>query len=166
MQLFKFSIHTSPQHPCTRRSLAVWSPRNFQYTPKQWFSVLLGVKRTSDSSSAPQYCLGSIYSSLAGHLSSHKTSNNRAVRGATFHNVWIALCTEKPRDLRPCINPFRAQNATRIRLISCRGCKNWKHQIEVWWHQGRGWIREQQLSILCKLVKFSNSMWVSTILRG
>lgn len=86
-QPFKSRIHTSLQHPCTRRSLAVRSLRNFQYTPKRWFSVLLGVKRTSDSSSAPRYCLGSIYSSLAGHFLSHQTSNNRAVHGATFRNV-------------------------------------------------------------------------------
>ena len=77
-------IHTSLQHPCTRHSLAVRLPRNFQYTPKQWFLVLLGVKRTSDSSSVPQHCLGNIYSSLTGHLLSHETSNNRVVRGATF----------------------------------------------------------------------------------
>ena len=65
------------------------SPRNFQYVPKRQLSVLFGAKRTSDSSSAPQHCLESIYLSLAGHLSSCETSNNRAVLGATFRNIYF-----------------------------------------------------------------------------
>ena len=60
----------------------------FQYTPKRWLSVLFGAKRTFDSNLAPQNCLGSIHSSLGSHLSSHETSNECTVCGATFCNVF------------------------------------------------------------------------------
>ena len=105
-QLFKTSILTGLHHPSTRHSLVVWLPRKFQYNPKRWFSVLLRVKRTSDSSLAPQHCLGSILIVSWSFISSHETSNNRMVHSATFRNVLFRT------HLLPCIlyGDFREVN--------------------------------------------------------
>ena len=70
----------------------VWLPDRqviFSTPPKRRFSVLFRAKRTSDSSSAPQNFLESIYSSLSGHLSSQETSKQPSCTRCHVRNVFF-----------------------------------------------------------------------------
>ena len=68
----------------------------FSTPPKQRFSVLFWAKRTSDSSSAPQNCLGSIYLFLSGHLSLQETSKQPRCTWCHVRNVFFRTCMLTP----------------------------------------------------------------------
>ena len=85
MQLFDSSVHSN-----TVLDLVWLSDRQVIFsTPPKRLSVLFWAKRTSDLSSAPHNCLGSIYSSLSDHTSSQESSKQPRCTRCHVRNIFF-----------------------------------------------------------------------------